>query len=299
MALQECTLNLDRTLRELRPHGSIEFPCAGYASVYSEERGREIPWHYHNEFEIILAVEGSILVQIPGKTFRLKEGDSVFINAGILHRAEAVPYCAIRSIVFSQSLITGNGTSILAQKYVEPMIGLRELAGIFLSNEVQWQQKLISCFQSAFEAILESAWGYEFQVRDYLSKFFGILSERYEEQMKLTTKEGNSDQLRIRKMMDYIHEHYAEELALTQIAQAADIGERECLRCFNRMIQMSPIQYLIKYRIMLGAAMLLEGSERSIAEIAAGCGFDSPSNFSKLFKRFFECTPREYRKNYT
>ncbi|MCI8415990.1 MAG: AraC family transcriptional regulator [Lachnospiraceae bacterium] len=33
---------------------------------------------------------------------------------------------------------------------------------------------------------------------------------------------------------------------------------------------------------------------RSVSKITAFCCFDSPSHFSKIFKRFYHCTPREY-----
>ncbi len=41
--------------------------------------------------------------------------------------------------------------------------------------------------------------------------------------------------------------------------------------------------------------MLLRDLSGSISEVATLCGFDSPSNFSKVFKRFYNCAPREYR----
>lgn len=53
-------------------------------------------------------------------------------------------------------------------------------------------------------------------------------------------------------MISFIHEHFQENLDLAQIARAADIGERECLRCFKRAIQTSPLQYLLKYRVTQG-----------------------------------------------
>ena len=97
----------------------------------------------------------------------------------------------------------------------------------------------------------------------------------------------------------FFHQYflYHCRVSLSDIAGTADIGERECLRCFQKTIQLSPIQYLIKYRIMQGAEMLLCEPESSISEIAISCGFDSPSNFARIFKRFYDCTPREYRKN--
>ena len=47
---------------------------------------------------------------------------------------------------------------------------------------------------------------------------------------------------------------------------------------------------------MQGAEMLLADSTSSVSEVATYCGFDSPSNFTKMFKRFYNCTPREYRR---
>lgn len=73
------------------------------------------------------------------------------------------------------------------------------------------------------------------------------------------------------------------------------LSERECLRCFHRMIGDTPIQYLLKYRLMQSAAMLHAAPTACIAEISAACGFDNPSYFSKQFRRFYQCTPREYR----
>ena len=109
-------------------------------------------------------------------------------------------------------------------------------------------------------------------------------------------KRPHQDHLRTTKMLDYIHNHFAENISLTEIAKVAGLGERECLRCFQRTIQLSPMQYLLKYRIMRGADLLLQNPASSISEIAGLCGFDSPSNFAKMFKRFYNTTPREYRK---
>ena len=96
-------------------------------------------------------------------------------------------------------------------------------------------------------------------------------------------------------MLQYIQDFYAEPIPLTKIANAAGLSERECLRCFHRMIGGTPIQYLLKYRLMQSAAMLHAAPTACIAEISAACGFDNPSYFSKQFRRFYQCTPREYR----
>lgn len=297
MALQECALNLDRTRRELCPHGTMEFPCAGYSTKYTNRADNEIPWHYHGEIEVIYISEGNMQVQIPGKTFHLKEGEGLFINSNILHHAIAEPYCELHSLVFSDALITGTKNSVFSKKYIDPLTHLSASDGCLLCPDGNWQQKIITHFITAFEAMAAAAFGYEFLVRDHLSQLCVLLYHQYESGNSKNQSASNTDEIRIRKMLDFIHDHYAEDLELSQIARSADVGERECLRSFQRAIQISPIQYLIKYRLMQGASALLDNSNRSIAEISIQCAFNSPSNFSKMFKRFFECTPREYQKN--
>lgn len=61
------------------------------------------------------------------------------------------------------------------------------------------------------------------------------------------------DDLRVKKMLGCIHENFADNLSLRDVAGAAGISERECLRCFERTIRLSPFQYLLKYRVMRGA----------------------------------------------
>jgi transcriptional regulator GlxA family with amidase domain len=96
-------------------------------------------------------------------------------------------------------------------------------------------------------------------------------------------------------MLDFLHQHYAEPLELQQIAAAANISERECLRCFQKTIRMAPIQYLLKYRVSVSARLLAD-TDAPITEICNQIGFDSPSYFSKIFKRFICFTPTAYRK---
>ena len=55
------------------------------------------------------------------------------------------------------------------------------------------------------------------------------------------------------------------------------------------------MQYLLKYRVQRGAEFLRE-RPGTVAQAAAACGFDSPSNFSKMFRRFYGLSPREYRQ---
>ena len=295
MDLQECGLNLNRAAKELQPHGTIEFPCACYTSHHTERQEEIIPWHWHEEIEIICVTEGQMKVKTPSESFLLERGDIAVINSNVLHYAAAVKECSLRSLVFSPMLITGNDDSAYAKKYIHPLISCKSFSGLFVDAGVE---DVSIWFNAAFEALAQDTRGFEFIVRENLSRICFYLYEQYEQQLDEKEQPLNQDNLRLRKMLECIHKNFADSLSLSDISKAADISERECMRCFQKTIQTSPIQYLLKYRIMQGAERLLGDPGKSVSEIAMSCGFDSPSNFTKFFRRYYNCTPREYRQKH-
>ena len=154
----------------------------------------------------------------------------------------------------------------------------------------------IQAFREACNALAAERPGYEFAVRDKLSAVCMALYRHYAADFQQAGPlRSNLDEVRMQQMLTCIQENFSHGLTLADIARAAGIGERECLRCFQKTIHIPPMQYLLKYRIMQGADILLARPDESIAQVAAACGFDSPSNFSQQFRRFYRCTPREYR----
>ncbi|MCI8563738.1 MAG: AraC family transcriptional regulator [Lachnospiraceae bacterium] len=293
MALQECGLNLNRVSKELQPHGSLQFPCAGYSSSHMDRQEDIIPWHWHEELEIAYIKKGQMEIKVPSKSFLLQKGDCVAINSNVLHYGAAVTECELCSLVFSPALIEGNEDSVFSKKYMQPLLACNDFCGYFIKSGSN--ENVAHWFNCAFEALAEDCYGYEFIVREKLSRICFFLYGEFKPKADKQDILLNQDNLRIRKMLVFIHKNYADSISVPEIASIADISERECLRCFQKTIQLSPIQYLLKYRVMQGAEMLLRNPTDSISEIATSCGFDSPSNFSKVFKRFYNCTPREYR----
>ena len=292
MGIESCVLNLDHSRKELIAHGTIEFPCAGYKDIF-REKGDFFPWHWHEEFEINYVKKGSIKLQIPYEEYQLCEGDMVVLNGNILHYAETDSYCELHSLVFSPLLLTGNSTSVYALKYIQPLAVCGSFRGFFFPAECR---EAGASFRAAFEALCAEDFACEFTAREHLSRIMLKIFREVKTKTGLAGMEKNTDTVRVEQMLSYIHSHYADNITLSDIAGVSGIGERECLRCFKRTISESPMQYLLKYRLMQSAAMLLERPGDSISDIAGACGFDYPSYYARQFRRFYGCTPREYRK---
>ena len=76
----------DAAGREQTQHGSPLFPIACYAEDLSSY---SVAWHWHEEFEFILAVLGPIHVDVNKTRLTLQTGQGVFINSGALHAVES------------------------------------------------------------------------------------------------------------------------------------------------------------------------------------------------------------------
>lgn len=290
MGLQTCGLNRSHTQKELQPHGTIEFPCAAYTSRHTDAPGDTIPWHWHEELEVIFVAAGTLKLQIPGGEYLLQEGSLVVLNGNVLHSLSGHPAGALRSMVFSPFLITGGADTVFYKNYVRALLACPDFS--------VWQAEPgtdVKRFSAAFSAMETDSFAYEFTVRENLSQLLLHCYAQLLPRLSAQKPAKSADTVRIEQMLQYMQASYAEPITLADIAQAAGLSERECLRCFHRTIGDSPVQYLLKYRLMQGTALLRASPAASIAEVSAACGFDSPSYFSKQFRRFYQRPPREYR----
>jgi len=109
--------------------------------------------------------------------------------------------------------------------------------------------------------------------------------------------EPNMESRRVKKVHDYLMVHYMEEIRLPQIASLAGMSEASFSRFFKLRTGKCFTDYLIDIR--LGSAIrLLVDSEQTISEICFNCGFNNISNFNRIFKKWKNCTPKEFRDSY-
>ena len=100
---------------------------------------------------------------------------------------------------------------------------------------------------------------------------------------------------KLRRVIDAMKAHLAEEFCLPHLAQVAGLSDYHFSRLFKRATGLSPSQYFIRLRMARARQLLLE-TDRSIIEIGMEVGYSSPSHFSQVFRREAGATPRAYRQ---
>ena len=268
-----------------------EYP---YTYHYADLSKTAVPWHWHEALELNLVLEGSVKVCTPAQVLTFQKGEAFFINSNILASMEGQPDCIMDSHLFHPVFLSGHFKSVFETKYVSPVTQNRHLELVPLRPDTGVQQKLISKLRQL--SVLQAQADTEFQTRNLLSEIWLLLLEAIRSaDSSVYTVAKNQD--RILSMLAFIQENYAEKLTLEQIAAAAAVSTRECLRCFRTCIRQSPMEYLMDYRIQ-AAKKFLESTDLAITEIALRCGFNSSSYFTKQFHRLCGKTPATYRKEY-
>ena len=99
---------------------------------------------------------------------------------------------------------------------------------------------------------------------------------------------------KIKIILNYINEHFAEDISINTLATLCDYSEYHFMRFFKKHIGLTCIQYINNLRLEK-ASILLTSSNMPITDISLDVGFDNLSYFNKLFKRKYKLTPKEFR----
>ena len=137
-----------------------------------------------------------------------------------------------------------------------------------------------------------------------VQEFFSILYElsKFNDARELASSsfakvEVVSESKRILKVKNYIDEHYKDDLSLEQLADLVGMTPTAFSRYFKQRTAKNISEYIVDIRLGHAARLLVDTSD-SVSEICWATGFNTLSNFSRLFRKRKGCSPTEFREKY-
>jgi AraC-like DNA-binding protein len=113
-------------------------------------------------------------------------------------------------------------------------------------------------------------------------------------EFKETTPNHRAEPVEIWKARKFIEEHSAEELSLSKLAKAVNISSNHLSEKFKQVTGVNFVEYVARARFEKARDLLLD-SNRRISEIAFAVGFQSLSQFNRVFKRLSGKSPTDFR----
>lgn len=286
----------NKSQKELKEHGSYQFPILVSRECLSGYETGSFLWHWHPEVELTLITDGVIEYHVNGSVFILKEGQALFGNANSLHSGNMVEGqdCHYISVTFDPRLVYGYENSLIYEKYVMPVVRDGALCAVVFDGSQEWHGEMIELIRGIISAYDGQEDGYEMELTGKLLKFWQLLVLNVDRKKGISGKE-QKDYERIREILRFIEKNYDKKLTVDQIAENVYMCTSQCSRLFKKYMKKTLFDFILEYRIERSLADLLDPG-CSMAEAAAGAGFNDSNYYSKVFVRIKGCAPSVYRK---
>ncbi|MCS3429947.1 AraC family transcriptional regulator [Klebsiella sp. BIGb0407] len=244
--------------------------------------------HWHSAPELICILSGEFSVTLGHTTFRVTAGSLLYINQDEIHSLEAqAPDSQLLTIQFAPNLFD----EIHPAPQMDYTLDLSQPLCIA-------DRKVMHSLVALVEHLIEVDAQPSFTRIALIYQLLGTLATVAEQR-------GNRQQVSIRKKdqklvkygIEFINQHFDDELTLATIAENAGASYHHFSRIFKKISGYNFIEYLTMIRINK-AKQLLKDTQIPITDISYICGFSGHKQLIFAFNKYCRMTPTEFRKNY-
>ncbi|HEY0958298.1 MAG TPA: helix-turn-helix transcriptional regulator [Novosphingobium sp.] len=255
----------DGSLLRMYPPGGV--PCAG--ALRSDCVDHDSHWHFHDMHQLICAFEEAIVVESKAGTHLVPPQLAGWIPAGLLHRV-SLHRVRSGSVFFPENMVRHPG-SRARTLLVSPL--MREM----FREAMRWPLETPTC------ALRDS----------YFATMAGLCQEWITDEADLLLP--TSRDARIQKALDFTVAHASARVS--EVCVAVGLSERTMRRKLKAETGMTWEAWRQRSRVLRAVTLLSDPSaaRRGIAQVAAECGFESPSAFAKAFRAALGENPRNFR----
>ena len=248
--------------------------------------------HWHEDFQFIYVIDGKIKFLTLNKRIEVSASQGIFINKNILHQVKEFTSCHYKSFVFPDYFLKfyfGSPAGV----FVDSISENEDLEFYHFTGQNEWENTVLNLLQKLTEMEEKKTEFYPYEILLILSSLWLTFRKNI---LLPPQQQENIVSIRMQKFLNYIANHYAEDISLESLAKSGNVGKSECLLCFKASLQTTPYKYLMEYRLSK-AADLLKTTDLPIGVISENVGFHQVSHFGKCFKEKTGYSPKDYRKN--
>ncbi len=229
------------------------------------------------QFIIFTSGEGEML--LGNKKIPLRRNSAFYMPANIPHEY----YCTCGEWRSHWINFSGRDAEKLLESlgFTEPMI----------FNNAADDERLLRILRKIYRTMSDDALYGNYYASGFLYEF---ILEIYKYSRKIPSFSDEAPDGLI-SAIEFIDKNYSEKITMDQLCKVSDLSEAHLCRLFKKHFEMRPMEYLNKKRIQR-AKELLTLSYISVESAALSVGFETPSYFGRLFRRYEGCTPSEYKK---
>lgn len=233
-------------------------------------------------FNLHLVTKGKGFVELDGKVYELKKGDTF-----LFHPMQAQHYYSSPDDSWEVFWIHFYGDKIkefLSEK------------GFYRTN--LWTMNQWNGLLHAFELLIHEAERYKLLHPSLLSTLtYGIITEYMMQAIPLTPRREYDSSTTIIQLLTEMQDEACQPFELNAWAAKAGVSNYYFCKLFRKITQQTPMEFISLCRIRQAKQLLVEYKKKPVSQIALACGYPSVSYFIQRFKKHEGLTPLEYRRS--
>ena len=254
------------------------------------------PRYSETKMEIVEVTAGKVEIQVGTECIEAVAGDFLYVPYGLVFTVSAIEgYAAVRGMMFDSSIIEANmvnyETEILYMFYVQAENKIK----IFKENH-PIHSVLRRCMSYSYEEYMSKDVCYKLTIRANIYLSVTSLLRHYCTVKNESERIVYHNVLRLRPVISYISEHYAEKIYVDKLAEIIMVSADYFTKMFKDSIGKTPIDYINAIRINRSMQLLID-TDKAVSDIAEEIGFCNANYFHKIFKQYMGMSPLAYRKN--
>lgn len=289
------TILVDSARRELEKHGTETFPMTvNHDDLWSFE-GKNVPIHWHNDFEINLIREGEAVFQVYQKSYRVRTGEGFLLNRNVPHSCSSPGNEHVRysTILVRPDFLYGDFGSDVERKCFQPFLQNSAIPCIHLTGFDENGKEILQKLNQVEEAFDRKRFCYELKIKGLLCEAFAMILYGHRQELTKFVPANLQELERLEKMLNYLNMHFTEVISLQDLADQVHLSREVCCRLFKKMTGKTITGYLEEYRVNKSFSLVQSG-QYSMTQITEMVGFSNPSRFASAFRKRFGCNPGEY-----
>jgi AraC-like DNA-binding protein len=270
-----------------------EFPVRIKRAEY-HELGPTLKSHWHEEFMIFYIEQGKAIIHCNSQPIPVCAGDLIIINSNDVHYVENLcSYLVEYHFIIDLSFLLSKQEDLCQTEYIGPIMQQH----IRFENQIKNDNELLYQVLELIHEYKRQDRGYELLIKAGLYRILVLLMRRHT--AATADKEENEQRYhtlhQLRPVLKYVDQHYTQKLTLTELATMSNMSRHHFCRLFKSITGKPPIEYINYLRINVAMGLLKEG-QLNISEIAMTVGFNDSNYFSRLFKKYKNCSPTCIKK---